>query len=70
MIKGRYVATVTLDFCIDEKAEGLLPFDKLKKQVHEETTAYIENLLADEFENLGSVRVVQQYADLYQAEDE
>ena len=70
MIKGKYVATVTLDFCIDEKAEGLLPFEKLKKQVHEETTAYIENLLADEFEDLGSVRVVQQYADLYRTEDE
>ena len=70
MIKGKYVATVTLDFCVDEKAKGLLPFDKLKKQVHEETTAYIENLLADEFEDIGSVCVVQQYADLYRTEDE
>ena len=69
MIKGKYVATVTLDFCVDEKAEGLLTFEKLKKQVYEETTAYIENLLADEFEDLGSVSVVQQYADLYRTED-
>lgn len=70
MIKGKYAATISIDFCVDEKTDGILPFEKLKKQVYEEMTSYIAHLLAKEFGDLGSIRVIKQYFDLYQTEGE
>lgn len=66
MIKGRYVATIVMDFKIDENTLGLLPFDELKRRV---TNGELDNgivaILSKEFGDLCSIGLTKQYADLY-----
>lgn len=66
MIKGRYVATVVMDFKIDENTPGLLPFDELKRQVTDgELDKGIVAILSNEFGDLCSIGLTKQFADLY-----
>lgn len=70
MIKGRYVALVEIDFHADEQ-KGLRPFDEIKNDVvNGNLTAMLTELIIDDLdEGLADVKVTQQYADLYRAED-
>lgn len=66
MIKGKYVATIELNFHIDEPTPGLAPFEVIKKQVTDgEMDKTIVAILADEFGELCSVGLTKLYADLY-----
>lgn len=70
-IKGKYVATIELNFNFDENLNGLLPFETLKGKVTGgDLDDAILAMLADEFGDLASVEMNRQYADLYRAEDE
>lgn len=69
MIKGRYVATITLDIRIDENEPGLLPFDELReKVVNGELDKSIVAVLSDAYGNISSVGLNRQYADLYRVD--
>ena len=67
-IKGKYVATVEIDFDIDKNKKDLRPFEELKKGVTEDITPLITEILQDEsdIEGFGTIKVHQQYADLYE----
>ena len=70
MIKGRYVATVEIDFSVSEKDPDLLPFDKIKENVCNDTTEFLTELIEEEFYPFGSVRVTQQYADVFRCDEQ
>lgn len=66
MLKGKYVATIELNFSVDENTNGLLPFETLKAQVTGgELDKAIVAILSDEFGEICSVGLNRQYADLY-----
>ena len=69
--KGRYVAQIVIDFDIG-KQEGMLPIDVIKKKAMDgELTDAIRGVVADEvIDDFGTVAVTQQYADLYEVEDD
>ena len=70
-IKGKYVATIELNFNGDENLEGLLPFEILKEIVTGgELDMTIFTMVANKFGDLASVELKRQYADLYRIEDE
>lgn len=67
MIKGRYVATVIMDFEFEE-TDDTLTFDEIKEKiVGGELTRAIKSVLDDDIfdEQLGTLQVEQQFADLY-----
>lgn len=70
--KGKYVALVTVD--IDTVVEdGMLPFETIKDNVTKYTTQELKRLIDNYLfsEDDGCTVVVnQQYADLYEVEDE
>lgn len=68
MIKGKYVATVEVDFSMTEDTPNLLPFDKLQDAVRNGITPNLQIFLEEEVSGLGTVTVQQQYADLYIAD--
>ena len=64
-IKGKYVATVEINFDFEE-SEQFLPFEKIKTNIEEELTPLLRELIKDEVaEEIGTVKVSQQYADCY-----
>ena len=65
MIKGKYVAIVEVNLSIDENTPNLKPFHQLEKVVKHEITDAIKDMLEDEFGEVGSVIVTQNFADLY-----
>ena len=65
MIKGKYVAQIEIDILVDENTPNLLPFDQLKNAVHNEMTAAVKSMLNDEFSDIGTITVCQQFADLW-----
>ena len=70
-IKGRYVAQIEID--LDAKwQEYMLPFGEIKKKmVDGELTDKIRDLVFGEIiEDFGTVTVTQQYADIYEVEDD
>lgn len=67
MIKGKYVATVEVDFEIDENDPSLKPFDKIRDEVRNDLTPNIQGLLQEELEDIGKVTVSQMYADVHRA---
>ena len=70
MIKGRYVATVLIDFNIDESEPGLYPLKKLKAIVTEgDLDKFLVAMISDEMPNGCSVGLNRQYADLYKDGD-
>lgn len=70
MIKGRYVATVEIDFSVSEKDPNLLPFDKIKENVCNETTELLTELIEQEFCPTGNVKITQQYADVFRCDEQ
>ena len=69
MIKGRYVATVEIDFSVSEKDPDLLPFDKIKENIYNETTELLIELIEQEFCPAGKVKITQQYADVFRCDE-
>ena len=69
MIKGKFVATVEIDIAIDENTPNLLPFEKLKKAVHNDTEVAIKDMLCEEFGDIATVKVTKTFADLHKTED-
>lgn len=69
MIKGRYIGLITVDFCVDENTDGLLPFEQLRKNVTQDLNDFIKELLMEELGDIAKVGVEQQYADLYITND-
>lgn len=65
MIKGKFVATIEVDICVDENTPNLLPFDELKSATYNDMEAAIKSILDDEFRDIGSVKVTKTFADLY-----
>ena len=70
MIKGRYVATVEIDFSVSEKEAGLRPFNELKEKFYNETTKFLTELIKEEFYPFGNVMVTQQYADMFRCDEQ
>ena len=70
MIKGRYVATVEIDICIPEDTPNLLPFAEIREKVYSGLDDELHDLIQDEFDGIGTVRVTKQYADIYRYSDE
>ena len=70
MIKGRYVATVEIDFSVSEKDPDLLPFDKIKENVCNGTTELLTELIEQEFCPSGNVKITQQYADVFRCDEQ
>lgn len=70
MIKGRYVATVEIDFSMSEKDPNLLPFDKIKENVCNDTTEFLTELIEQEFCPSGNVKITQQYADVFRCDEQ
>ena len=69
MIKGKFVATIKIDIAIDENTPNLLPFEKLKKAVHNDTEVAIKDMLCEEFGDIATVKVTKTFADLHKTED-
>ena len=64
-IKGKYVATVEINFDFEEN-EKFLPFEKIKTKIEEELTPFLRELIKDEVaEDIATVEVSQQFADCY-----
>ena len=69
MIKGKFVATIEIDITIDENTPNLLPFEKLKEAVHNDTEVAVKDMLCEEFGDIATVKVTKTFADLYKTED-
>ena len=69
--KGKYVALLEIDFDI-EKREGMLPFEEIKKKtINGVLTDAIKDVVGGEvIDDYGTVTVTQQYADMYEVEEE
>jgi hypothetical protein len=69
--KGRYVAQIVIDFDILER-KGVLPFEEIKKKtIDGELTDAIKDVVVGEIiDDCGTVTVTQQYADMYEVEEE
>lgn len=70
MIKGRYVATVEIDFSVSENEPYLLPFDEINKNLRNDTTGYLTEAIEQEFYPYAKVKVTQQYADAYRYDEQ
>lgn len=72
MYKGRYVATVIIDFLMDDTELTLLPFEKIKNTIcRGELDKALKEMLSDELRNTAqSVEVQRTYADFYQVSKE
>lgn len=66
-IKGRYVATVEIDFDI-ERSNGMISIEEIQEKYRRNMfTEMVRQTLADGFE-FGTVKVTQEYADVYEVE--
>ena len=64
-IKGKYVATVEINFDFEE-SEQFLPFEEIKTNVEDELTPILRELIQDEVpEDICTIEVRQQCADCY-----
>ena len=70
MIKGRYVATVEIDFSMSENELGLLPFDEICNNLRNNTTEELTEIIQNELEPYGKVKITQQYADVYKCDEQ
>jgi hypothetical protein len=69
MVKGRYVGQIIINFCFDENQPGMKPFEQMRKDALENFNAELEQLIADDaIVGCGTVKVEQQYLDLYLCE--
>lgn len=67
-LKGKFVTTVEIDICIDENTPDLLPFEEMKKVVHNDMETVIKDILCDDFGDIATVKVTKTFADLYREE--
>lgn len=66
-IKGKYVATVEINFDFEEN-EKFLSFEGIKTKIEEELTPFLRELIKDEVaEDIATVEVSQQFANCYRA---
>ena len=70
MIKGRYVATVEIDFSMSKNELGLLPFDEICNNWRNNTTEELTEIIQNELEPYGKVKITQQYADVYKCDEQ
>ena len=67
-IKGRYVATVEIDFDA-EREPGMVSIEEMQESLRSNKfTEEIHQMIQDEFD-FGKVQVTQQYADIYEVEE-
>ena len=69
MIKGKFIATIEIDIAVDENTPNLLPFEKLKKAVHNDMEVAVKDMLCEEFGDIATVKVTKTFADLHKTED-
>lgn len=65
MIKGKYVGTITIDFCFNENEEFLAPFEKIENTIKNEMSDIIKKMLDDEFGRYTLTLVEKQSADVW-----
>lgn len=70
MIKGRYVATVEIDFSMSENESGILPFDEICNNWRNNTTEALTEIIQNELEPYGRVKITQQYVDVYRCDEQ
>ena len=71
MIKGRYVATVTIDFNYPDDWTKGLSVDKWKKWLSTDADANLRRIIEDKCSSdYDAVDVQRQYADLYHVPDD
>ena len=70
MIKGRYVATVEIDLSMSDNESGLLPFDEICNNWRNNTTEALTEIIQNELEPYGRVKITQQYADVYRCDEQ
>lgn len=70
MIKGRYVATVTIDFHIPDDLKTP-PLEEMKKRLIINADSTLQRIIEDECgSDFETVDVQRQYADLYHVADD
>lgn len=68
-IKGKYVATVKINFDFGED-ESCLPFEKIKNKIENELTPLLSELIHDEVAgDIAKAEVRQHFADCYRVEE-
>ena len=71
MIKGRYVATVTIDFHIPDALTKEIPIDELKKRLIVNADNTLRSIVEDGCNSdRETVDIQMQYADLYHVADD
>ena len=70
MIKGRYVATVEIDFSMSENESGILPFDEVCNNWRNNTNEELTEIIQNELEPYGRVKITQQYVDVYRSDEQ
>ena len=70
MIKSRYVATIEIDVSMPENESGLLPFDEICNNWRNNTTEALTELIQNELEPYGKVKITQQYVDVYRCDEQ
>ena len=70
--KGKYVATVEINFDFEnsefEDTDEYSVFEKIKDEIICEITPILQEFLKDEIDEIGTVEVRQNFADLYRVE--
>ena len=62
---------VEVDFDINSEESGLKPFAEIQKSVREEFTPLLQDIIRGEvIDDNGTVKITQQYADLYEVEED
>ncbi len=70
MIKGRYVATVTIDFHIPDGL-NIQPLEEMKKRLIINADSTLQRVIEDECDpEYETVDIQRQYADLYRVPDD
>lgn len=71
MYKGRYVATVIIDFKVDDSEPDILSFEEIKNTIcNGNFDAMLTALIAKELGGTGDVNVTRTYADFYQVSED
>ena len=64
-IKGRYVATIIIDFN-SERMPGMLPIEEIQKKLSDGSfTEMLKQEISDS-SDLGKLQIIQQQADIYE----
>ena len=66
-IKAHYVAQITIDYDVELK-QGMLPKEKIKENIKNETTNFIEGALLEMFRNCEKLEVTEIQNDVIEVE--